>query len=227
MFEYRKEKGKKKERRQPKPSTSRPSSSLSPPLPAWAASRPSFPSPEPLSPLSLFLHGPARASHLHHVHSRPQPLSQLPSSARPAPPVRRFFPLAPTSVFPPPVRPLGRWPWPALPHPGPSPLYHAQPSYALAWFPRPDSSRRAPRSDQDGPQRPVRSGSSVDPHAEAANPSPFLAAALSRSSSAASTSPTFPPWPCAAAPPLRLEPPPSTELLCHRDNTPAPPIFGS
>jgi hypothetical protein len=31
-----------------------------------------------------------------------------------------------------------------------------------------------------------------DPHAEAANPSPFLAAALSHSSSAASTSPTFP-----------------------------------
>jgi hypothetical protein len=100
MFEYRKEKGKKKETRQPKPSTSRPSSSLSPPLPAWAAPLPSFPSPASLSPLSLFLHGPARASPPTHVRSRPRPLSLLPSSARPAPPVRRFFPLAP-SVFSP------------------------------------------------------------------------------------------------------------------------------
>jgi hypothetical protein len=177
MFECRKERERIKEANPKPPLSARPIFFFPLLTPAWAtaAQLPFSPQPAPL--FSLFpLDRSASPAQPEPASSSPEqpPTAALPSFL-PLPDRSHrsgvSSPLAISSV----LAPAGPSSWPlavgraaALSGPS-SPLCHAQPGYALAGSPRPESSRRGAAFGSGRPQRPARSGGSVDPHAKAAN----------------------------------------------------------
>jgi hypothetical protein len=170
--EYRKRKGKEKRTKggsptqQPQPS---PKPSPFSPSHAGPLSLSFFPQPEAQLSRSLFLPRVGQAGPSPFFSPSPSALSSSSLPARPVPPVRCFFPpLATSSVLPRRTFLLAAGRGPRCRPLGPSPLCHAQPGYELA-RPPPRSFWKGAALGSERPQRPARSGGSVDPHAKAAN----------------------------------------------------------